>query len=104
MLNKKQVADISASFQKTAVETLVDKMLQAFNEHQPASVTIGGGVAANAELRHQIKDRIPIEVNYIDMSLCTDNAAMIATLGYYQSKDQDPANHMTLEVAPNLKM
>jgi N6-L-threonylcarbamoyladenine synthase len=104
LLSKKQVNDLAASFQKSAIESLVDKMLLVYKKHQPASVTIGGGVAANTELRKQIKQRIAKKVNYLDMSLCTDNAAMIATLGYYVSLYQKPADYMTLEVAPNLKM
>lgn len=104
LLEDQQVSNISASFQRVAIETLVDKTVLAFEEHSPKSVVIGGGVAANSELRKQLRDRIPIEVNYLDMSLCTDNAAMIATLGYYQSIKQEPADFMTLEAMPNLKM
>jgi len=103
-LDDKQVVDIAASFQKIAVETLVDKTVQAYEEHQPASVVIGGGVAANTELRKQLKDRIPLDINYIEMSLCTDNAAMIGAMGYQLSLEKKPVDHMTLEVAPNLKM
>jgi len=103
-LTQDQVSDIAASFQKVAVETLADKTKQAFEEFNPKSVVIGGGVAANTELRKVLKDYITIDIDYIEMSLCTDNAAMIATMGYYQAQVQKPADHMTLEVAPNLKM
>ncbi len=104
LLDEKRVNDIAASFQRIAVETLVDKMEVAYEEFSPASVTIGGGVAANTELRKQLKDRLPLKIEYIPMNLCTDNAAMIATLGYYQSQNEKPIDHMTLGIYPNMKM
>ena len=81
-----QRADFAASFQQIAVETLVDKTEKAFRDHQPASVVIAGGVAANQELRRQLSERLPLEIEYAPMQLCTDNAAMIASLGYYHGE------------------
>ncbi len=97
-------ADVAASFQDAAVRTLVDKTLQAFADHSPASVVIAGGVAANAELRRQLQEALPIPIEYAPMSLCTDNAAMIASLAYYMAKYTDPVDPMTLEVVPSLSM
>jgi N6-L-threonylcarbamoyladenine synthase len=54
MLNDTQKADIAASFERVAYETLVDKAVMAFEEFAPKSFVIGGGVAANAELRRQL--------------------------------------------------
>src|ERR1044072_1071856 len=78
-----QRADFATSFQRIAIETLVDKAERAFHDFSPKSVVIAGGVAANQELRRQLSERLPIAIEYAPMSLCTDNAAMIATLGYY---------------------
>ena len=104
LLNESQRNDIAASFQRVAVETLVDKTIKAYEDFQPASVVIAGGVAANSELRRQLTERLPIGIEYAPMNLCTDNAAMIATLTYYRAKLQEPADPYTLDVLPSLSM
>jgi N6-L-threonylcarbamoyladenine synthase len=105
LLNEPQTADIAASFQFTAIDTLLDALEHAVEEYHPKSVVIAGGVAASSALRQQINQRIPKEVNYADMKLCTDNAAMIASLGYYMAKyDKPKADPYSLEIAPNLSM
>src|ERR1019366_5226448 len=98
-------ADIAASFQRIAVETVVDKTILGFNEFKPKSVVIAGGVAASPELRRQLAERLPIEINYTDPKLCTDNGAMIAALGCYKAKSQQKtANPFSLEIAPAFSM
>jgi len=104
LLNDAQRADFAASFQRIAVETLVDKTEQAYHDHHPASVVIAGGVAANSELRRQLSERLPIQIDYAPMELCTDNAAMVATLGYYYAQKVQPINPFDLEVIPSLSM
>lgn len=105
MLNERQKADIAASFQRVAVETVVDKALDAFEEFKPASVVIAGGVAASPELRRQLAERLPIPIAYTDRKLCTDNGAMIATLGCYHAMLGRPtADPYALAIAPNLSM
>lgn len=96
--------NMAASFQRIAIETLVDKAEKAFRDFAPASVVIAGGVAANQELRRQLSEQLPIAINYPDMSLCTDNAAMIATLGFYEARRKTPTNPRLLEVKPSLSM
>lgn len=103
-LNDVQRADFAASFQHTAIETLVDKAEKAFHDYAPQSVVIAGGVAANQELRRQLADRLPLPIQYAPMQLCTDNAAMIATLGYYYAQKVQPINPYNLEVIPSLSM
>lgn len=103
-LNEKQRADFAASFQQIAIETLVDKSEKAYYDYSPASVVIAGGVAANAELRRQLSERLPLVIEYAPPSLCTDNAAMIATLGYYYAQAKEPASPLELEVIPSLSM
>lgn len=103
-LNDAQRADFAASFQRIAIETLVDKTEQAFRDYSPASVVIVGGVAANQELRRQLSDRLPIPIEYAPMQLCTDNAVMIATLGYYYAQKKDSVDPLDLEVIPSLSM
>ncbi len=104
-LSEAQKANIAASFQRTAVETVVDKTLLAFEEFNPTSVVIGGGVAASPELRRQLAERLPISIAYTDPKLCTDNGAMIATLGCFMAAAGRPeADPYSLEIAPNLSM
>lgn len=104
LLTASQRNDFAASFQRTAVETLVDKTVKAFEDYSPASVVIAGGVAANQELRRQLSDRLPIPIEYAPMQLCTDNGAMIATLGYYYAQTMEPCDPYTLEVMPSISM
>ena len=104
LLSASQRHDFAASFQCIAVETLVDCTVRAFTDYQPASVVIAGGVAANQELRRQLAERLPIDVAYAPMQLCTDNAAMIATLGYYYAQNSQPADPYNLEVIPSISM
>ena len=104
LLDDAQRADFAASFQQTAIETLVDKAERAFRDYSPASVVIAGGVAANQELRRQLSERLPIAIEYAPMQLCTDNAAMIATLGYYVAQKKDPVDPYDVEVVPSLSM
>lgn len=106
-LSEAQRADIAASFQRIAMETVVDKTLEAFEEFAPKSVVIAGGVAANQELRRQLTERLPSPspIEYTDIKLCTDNGAMIATLGCFTALQQRPqADPFTLDIAPNLSM
>lgn len=104
-LNEAQKADIAASFRRVAVETIVDKAVHACEEFQPQSVIIGGGVAASTELRRQLSERLPLSVEYPDRKLCTDNGAMVATLGCFKAmSDQPQADAFSLEIVPNLSM
>lgn len=104
-LSMAQKHDIAASFQRVAVETIVDKAKLAFEEFAPVSVVIAGGVAASRELRRQLSQALPLDIEYPDFKLCTDNAAMIATLGCFHMKYARPtADPYTLDIAPNLSM
>lgn len=109
MLSDKQKADIAASFQRVAVETVVDKAVTAFEEFGPKTVIIGGGVASSPELRRQLSERLesylPEPIAYTDPKLCTDNGAMIATLGCYKAMlGAKPADPYVLDITPNLSM
>lgn len=104
-LSEAQKADIAASFQRVAIETVVDKTFKAYEEFQPKTVIIGGGVAGSPALRQMLADRLPCSIDYTDRKLCTDNGAMIATLGCFKhSLHQPQADPYTLDIAPNLSM
>lgn len=104
LVNDKLRQDMSASFQFTAVKTLVSKTVRAFDKFSPKSAVIAGGVAANRELRRQLSEALPIEIEYAPIQLCTDNAAMIASLAYYRNSIDSPADPFDLEVQPSLTM
>ena len=104
LVNDELRHNMAASFQYTAVKTLVDKTKKAYDNFQPASIVIAGGVAANQELRRQLREVLPIDVEYAPIQLCTDNAAMIAALGYFRAQIDKPADPYDLEVQPSLSM
>lgn len=104
LLNDVQRANFAASFQHVATETLIDKTERAWRDFAPKSVVIAGGVAANQELRRKLSQRLPLHIDYAPMNLCTDNAAMIATLAYYYAQKKQPTNPFDLEVIPSLSM
>lgn len=105
LLSEPQKADVAASFQRIAIETVVDKTMLAYEEFSPASVVIAGGVAASPELRRQLAERLPCPINYTDPKLCTDNGAMVATLGCFMAMNNRPeADPYSLAIEPNLSM
>lgn len=103
-LNDAQRANFAASFQHTAVKTLVDATARAVQEHAPASIVIAGGAAANQELRKQLTSRISMPIEYAPSELCTDNAAMIAALGYFRAQTLPPTPLDAVTVYPSLSM
>jgi N6-L-threonylcarbamoyladenine synthase len=76
------VADLAASFQAAAVDVLVGKVLAAAEVCQAKQILVAGGVSANAALRKTLQERSPVPVRLPPLSLCTDNAAMIAAAGH----------------------
>ena len=82
-------ADVAASFQKAVIEVLVQKSLEALSETNLDTLVLAGGVAANSALERRLREASAehgIHFYYPDKILCTDNAAMIACRGYYQSR------------------
>lgn len=80
------VEDMATSFQTTAVDLLLDKALPAVKEYDVKQVVLAGGVSANSYLRSEIVRRLKdddVEVVIPPIWCTTDNAAMIAKVGYY---------------------
>lgn len=74
------VADIAASFQATVAKVLTKRSVQCALDHNLATITIGGGVAANSALRQHLQqaaDKHQLKVHFPPLKFCTDNAAMI---------------------------
>lgn len=84
--NQISVPDICASFQDEAVWQVVNKSILALKEFGYNKIALAGGVSANLHLRQKMDEeagKIGAKVFYPPITLCTDNAAMIASAGYY---------------------
>ena len=82
--SRTEIADICASFQRVVVDTLLDRLFDAADRFDARSVGIAGGVSANSRLRRDLAargERCSLPVFIPDLSLSTDNAAMIAAAG-----------------------
>lgn len=80
-------ADVACSFQRAAVDVLVDKTVSAAKEKGVDTVTAGGGVAANGYLRRSLQaacEKNGLRLVLPERRYCTDNAAMIASEGLVQ--------------------
>lgn len=78
------VADLAASFQEAVVDVLYTKTIAAAREFGVKEIVIAGGVSANKALRSAFMGQGEFPVHIPPLYLCTDNAAMIATAGYYR--------------------
>ena len=78
------VADLAASFQAAVVDVLFKKTMLAAREFEAKEIIVGGGVSANKPLREAFLTQKEFKVNIPRLSLCTDNAAMVASAGYYR--------------------
>jgi len=74
-------ADLAASFQRAAVDTLVEKSIRAARAEGLGRIIVAGGVGANKLLRKEMAERFEGEVFYPRLAFCTDNGAMIAVAG-----------------------
>ena len=102
-------ADLCASFEKTVTEILIENVKKAIKLTGLKTIALAGGVSANSYIRKAFLDlknknlQETIKVYMPDMKLCTDNAAMIASAGYYNfikgKKDE-----LDLNAIPNLKL
>ncbi len=81
--------DMAASFQDAVAEVLVRKTIAAVESKNVKSIIAAGGVAANSQLRASLEEEACKKGYYFHvppLSLCTDNAAMVACLGHYKHK------------------
>ena len=84
-------ADIAASFQRAAVDTLVGKAVKAAKLHGMNRIVVAGGVGANRLLRKEMVKHFTGDVFYPRFEFCTDNGAMIAIAGAMRLADAEDA-------------
>lgn len=104
---KTLIADVAASFQQAVVDVLVAKTLRAVKAHNPKTVLVGGGVAANEELRAQLAGALAVQFPKTTLflpgkSFTGDNAAMIAAAAYFHAIKKAYADVRTLRAEGNL--
>jgi N6-L-threonylcarbamoyladenine synthase len=99
-------ADVAASFQYAVVDVLAAKARKAARQMGAKTVALGGGVAANSLLRSTMTT-VCAESGWRlvlpSMGMCTDNAAMIASAGWYRLVADGPSS-MDMGAMPNLKL
>ncbi len=96
-------ADLCASFEKAVTEVIVTNSMKAMKELNINKIALAGGVSANSYIRESFKNIKNAEVYYPEITLCTDNAAMIASATYYNYINGKTSD-LTLNAVPNLKL
>lgn len=100
------IEDLARSFQDTVVETLSFKTFNLLEEKNMNKLVLSGGVAANSALREKFEIEAKnrgINLYFPPLSLCTDNASMIASAGYYRYMN-GARDDAYLKVYPNLEL
>jgi N6-L-threonylcarbamoyladenine synthase len=101
-----QVADIAASFQAAVVDVLTIKIRRGVKQTGAKTIILGGGVAANSGLRHgaeKLAVKLSCGLRRADLKFCTDNAAMIAGLGYHYLQENQISD-LRLTATPTVHM
>jgi N6-L-threonylcarbamoyladenine synthase len=96
-------ANLAASFQAAVVDVLVEKTCLAAEEFKAKTVLLAGGVAANEALRAEMSQHSLVPVRYPPLELCTDNAAIVASAGFFSFKAGRLAG-WDLDVVPGLRL
>jgi len=100
------VSDFAASYQDHIATILADHIVKASKKTGIKKVCLAGGVSANSFLRKkfdEISSKYDLELYYPNLRLCTDNAAMIASAGYFEYIN-GRRDDMSLNAAPSLKL
>ena len=107
-LIKKLRSKIAKEFQNAVIDVLVKKTIRAAKEFKAKTIIIGGGVAANKELRKRLGEAVKKEIPGLsflipDLSLTGDNALMIAFAAFF-SKNKKTKNLKEISAIANLRL
>ena len=100
------IEDVAASFQQAVLDVMLEKAFRLVKETGRDKLVIAGGVAANQGLREMFEKQgklDTIKIYYPPIELCTDNAAMIGSAGYYNFMDGKTSS-LDMKVMPNLSL
>lgn len=94
-----------ASFEKTVTDMLLQNAKKALENTELKKLALAGGVSANSYIREkftELGEKMKVQIYFPELKLCTDNAGMIASAGYYNLM-AGKISDLTLNAVPNLK-
>ena len=106
--SKKYTRQMAKEIQQAIIDVLIKKTIRATKDFRAKTIILGGGVAANKELRKQLQKKIKKEIpNALflipNSNLCTDNALMIAITAYFHQK-QATQKYYKIQAKANLRL
>ena len=104
---RKRIPEYAREFQQSIVDVLTVKTIKAAKYFQAKTIMLAGGVAANSLLREELQTTAKKEgfkFNMPELKYTTDNAAMIATAGYFKSKQKQSTSWQKIKVDCNLSL